>query len=424
MPKAVLRNHPLFVCALAALGIVVTHLPVAKANSAPPETPAAPSPGAAAANAANHFGQGIFTAVAAAHPTGNVILSPTSLYLALSMADAGAGGATRAAMDRALALTSLPDPSAANTVNAAMLQDLNNPGDDKVTLSIANALWIDHRAKFSEPFTSICRNSYKAEATSLDFANAPAAARTINGWVSQHTQGKIPTIIGPSDLKGGGDAVLTNAVYFHGAWTTHFLASATRDLPFHRPAEAGGDKTVPMMHAVLPASYSHTEAFDAVRLPYGNGRFAFYGILPAETSSATALAPTLTADNWRDLQTRLKSGSGRVDVQLPRFKMDFSADMKNSLSALGMGVAFTNHADFQPMGLPHNHISAVLHKAVLDVNESGTEAAAATAVIISRSAAMRPRPVPRIVFDRPFLCAIIDDQTGAILFEGIVRDPK
>ena len=360
---------------------------------------------------------------------GNVFFSPASLALALAMTYNGAGGETRQAMAQTLHLQGMPVPQV-NAANASLMQSLADPEpapkevadrqyfEPRPRLDIANALWADKDVTFAPDFQQRVQQSYGAEAATLDF-HSPAAAPKINGWVSKHTQGMIDSILTPGDLRGNG-AVLTNAVYFKARWTHLFSAAATQDGPFTQ--QDGATRTLPLMTQTETFPYLETKDFQAVALPYGRGRLSLYVFLPRPESNLTQFVGKLGPQTWDDWLTQFKPQS--VDITLPRFTANYDAEMSGPLASLGMGAAFKPGADFEPMGLAGFYISKVKHKAVLKVNEKGTEAAAATAVLMTRGGHFSPSNPIVMRVDRPFFCAIRDNATGLILFLGLIRDPK
>jgi serpin B len=396
------------------------------ANAAPPKTaPETAQAARPAAEASNAFGFKLLRQAFREQPRENVFLSPTSLSIALAMAYNGAGGATKAAMAHALGVPD--DISAVNSGNAALQKALGTT-DPKVTLSVANALWSDRRSPFSPAFVARCEKSYQARATTLDFT-APSAAATINDWVARATHDKITSLVTPADLAPPASAVLTNAVYFKGLWTRPFDPKQTTDQDF--TPESGAAFKVRMMHGKEKRGYlgklsrvaGASFPFEGVRMPYGSDKFSMYALLPNSGTTLVDLAAKLDGPQWG--QWRRQFSTRTVNVAIPRFKATFEGEMKKPLSALGMAPAFSADADFSGMFTRgKNRIDKVKHKAVLEVKEEGAEAAAATAVITTRAAYTPEAPEPTVLFDRPFLCAICDDETGAVVFLGAIYHPE
>ena len=211
--------------------------------------------------------------------------------------------------------------------------------------------------------------------------------------------------------------MLTNAVYFHGSWTRTFDRGETSSGPFTRAD--GSKKTLPLMSQAGDYAYLKTPTFQMIRLPYGHERIAFYVLLPKATNGLDALLKQMTAAQWETWRSKMHSDG--VNLELPRFQATGEWELNDPLSQLGMASAFGGGADFAPMGLPGSYISKVVHKTVLEVNEEGTTAAAATQVEFLMSALSTPN---KMRVDHPFFCAIRDDATGTILFLGAIRDPQ
>ena len=364
------------------------------------------------------FGLNLFKAILEASPGENIFISPASVSLALAMTLNGAAGETRAAMAQALQLKemSLEDLNAAFADLRSILQ---NP-DPRVELSIANSLWARAGVAFHEDFLERNRNFYDARVTELDFDH-PDAAKTINDWVREQTRGKIEKIVEPP-IHPLTVLYLINAIYFNGAWSEEFDEKLTRELPF--TLADGENRNHPIMYKEGEFRYLDGEGFQAVALPYGeNGRISMYVFLPDRDSSLEKFYKSLTPENWAQWMESFRSLEG--EVGLPRFKFSYEASLNDYLKALGMGVAFDMAAaDFSAMRPvpPQLFIADVKHKTYIDVNEKGTEAAAVTSVEIRDTSA----PLDRfsMIADRPFCFAIVDDQTGSLLFIGSLTDPK
>jgi serpin B len=257
------------------------------------------------------------------------------------------------------------------------------------------------------------RDVFQAETATLDFGD-PAALDTINGWVSRKTSEKIPTLLNAGDLNGAPRCWRTRSTS-RASGRGPFDKAQTRDGVFR--LANGKTKTLPMMAQTGTFPTRKGDGFEAVRLPYGkSGDLAMFVFLPDETSDLGKLLDGLDGTRWEEWMTGFRDGE--VEVVLPRFKVAGDATLNEPLAALGMGVAFGAGADFGPMGLPGHFLSVVKHKAVMEVNEEGTEAAAATGVVSTVSLK------PRFEVNRPFLCAIRDNRTGALLFLGAIADPQ
>jgi serine protease inhibitor len=368
-------------------------------------------------DANTRFGFKLFQQLQQQQPDANVFVSPSSVAIALSMTYNGANGATQKAINEALQLNGM---SVANLNKANELLKASLEGSDpKVKLKIANSLWAKRGINFNPEFLKQNQNFYKANVSALDFSSSDALGQ-INNWVGLNTEGKISKIL---DRINPDDAMyLINAVYFKGDWTVPFKKSATKDEPF--TLANGEKKNLPTMRRNDSFNYSENEQFQAVNLPYGNGRWSMYLFLPRGKTNLSDFSTTLTVQNWQTWMRGFRFRSGYV--QLPKFKTEFSTDLKASLTALGMGQAFDPYsADFSNLTKDMQlFISQVKHKTFVEVNESGTEAAAATSVIMVPTSAQMPEQPFRMIVDRPFFCAIRDNETGTVLFMGHIQNPE
>jgi serpin B len=364
----------------------------------------------------NEFGFDLFAQLRNQDKDKNIFFSPLSIATALAMTYNGAAGETHLAMKRVLKYGSM-NHAELNQSSAALLAKLKS-SDPKIELLIANSLWAKQGIAFNPAFLDRNRQFFGAEIAAMDFGK-PLAVKTINGWVSQNTKGKIPKII--EQISGDQVMFLINAVYFKGQWQKRFDAARTENRPFH--LLAGKTKQTAMMAQSGSYQYFKGENFQAVSLPYGQGGASIYLFLPDENSSLNSLLSSLSYQKWQQWMTGFRNSPG--DVKLPRFKMDYSRDLNNPLIALGMGVAFNRgKADFSGIRQQKDlFISQVKHKAIIEVNEEGTEAAAATSIGIGITSVRREPQRFSFIADRPFLLAIRDQQTGAILFMGSVFEP-
>ncbi|MEQ8995416.1 MAG: serpin family protein [Coleofasciculus sp. B1-GNL1-01] len=361
------------------------------------------------------FGFKLFSEILQEDSNKNVFISPTSIAIALAMTYNGASGETQAAMANALELQGM-SLSEVNQANEALKTTLEN-ADSDIQLSIANSLWAKQGVSFKPEFLQRNQQFYDAQVTDLDFAN-PEAKRIINNWVKEKTNGKIPQII--SDIQPDDLLFLINAIYFKGNWMEQFDKDKTEDRPFY--LADGTQKQHPMMSQSGEYQYYEDDSVQAISLPYGKGRLSFYVFLPRETVSLDTFEQQLTPENWQQWMNRFGKRDG--SIVLPRFKLEYEIKLNEALKALGMDVAFDRRADFSNMTEADILINQVKHKTFVEVNEEGTEAAAATSVgIVLTSASFTQTPFEMVV-DRPFFCAIRDNQTGTILFMGSIREPK
>jgi serpin B len=371
-----------------------------------------------AASSINTFGLKLLTDLSADKPQQNVFISPLSVFAALAMTETGSAGDTRQSIREALAVPQAEDENEFHNATSALLKSLQAQKD--VTLSIANALWSDQKFSLSPDFIRQCRALYQADATTLNF-NDPNAAKTINTWVDRNTKGKIPNIVDARSLRDAA-AVITNAVYFKGLWAEPFEKSETQDRPFH--LANGREKNVPMMHdSSIADAYRSGDGFEAAVLPYKSSNRWRPGVVLIAVLPTKGVGPEAALAGI-DVGKLYASQSARLDLRLPKFTTDYSASLKPALKKLGMGVAFSGQADFKPMGSPKFYISDVLHKTRLEVDEEGRVAAAATSVGVVGSAIRLPEQTKTLVFERPFGVLLYDTRSGAILFAGVIYDPK
>lgn len=363
----------------------------------------------AAADSVNRFTFDLYKNLAARK--GSLFISPYSVSSALSMTYAGARGKTAAEMEKVLHIT--PD---VHRQMASLVSSLNSVPSSSAVVSTANALWPAKGSKLLPEFVQTVRESYGAGLEALDYKASPAkAAVVINSWVAQHTRGKINNIVSPAALGPGTPLVLTNAVYFKSGWQHEFSANDTYAQPFWTTPSKS--VKLPTMHLEGSFKYAKLSGAAMAELPYTDNRFSMLVLLPDRKKDLAELERRLTAENFAKWTSSL--ASARLDLSLPKFRSEASFDLSKLLSGLGMPSAFGGGADFTGMdGTGGMFIGSVLHKTFVDVAEKGTEAAAATAVIMLTSAA--PAPIRPVEFhaDRPFIYLIRDNDSGAILFIG------
>ena len=293
---------------------------------------------------------------------------------------------------------------------------------DQCVVHVANALWGEKTHPFLPAYVQTIHKFYKTGGLfPVDFKNNPEAARQeINAWVEKQTADKIKDLLGPGSVDESTRLVLANAIYFFGNWTNRFDPKDTRDQDFH---VSGGEKArAPLMHQTHDYRYWANHSLQVLELPYKGDDFSMLVLLPRQAGGLAAVEKSLTAAKIVQLRAKLRSES--IDVFLPKFKLETSYALNDSLQALGMKHAFVaGKADFAGIdgGTGYFFISQVVHKAFVDVNERGTEAAAATGVE-EKLAEDKPSAVFRA--DRPFLFLICDNRSGAILFLGRMMNPK
>jgi serine protease inhibitor len=345
----------------------------------------------------------------------NLLISPASIEIALGMAFAGATGETAAAMSQTLGFDTGSREAAIQDL-AALQTTLERP-EQGATLRVANAMWIDNSIRLKHEFSTDLPNTFRSKLESLRFADPGTIAR-INDWVSDATEGKISRLL---EDPPSPPMFLANAVYFHASWRLPFQKQANQEQLFH--LADGSTSKVIMMRQSASFRYSKAPGYEVVALPYSGNRFAMYCFLP-ETGT-DELVRRLTKSSWSELSSALPLAQG--SVALPKFKIEYGRTLNQALSKLGMGIAFDGQrAQFTRMinDSLRLFIGAVLHKTYLEVDEEGSTAAAATGVQMRATAILRPREEFNLVFDRPFLTAIADQESGTILFLGIVGDPK
>jgi serpin B len=354
---------------------------------------------------------------------GNLFYSPYSISEALAMTYAGARGETEQDMAKALSFT-LPQDSLHPAFNSLDLQlkqrGQGAQGTDGTPfrLDVANAIWGQKDYPFLAQYLDTLAQNYGAGLRIVDFIKQTEQCRvTINQWVSDQTQGKIKDLIPPGGINDLTRLVLTNAVYFNAAWLYPFNKDATSNGPFY--LLDGSSVTVPMMKQTESFGYAEGANYQAVDLPYSGRELSMVILLPKAGEFET-FENSLDADLVKTIIGKLETSE--VALTMPKFKYDSSFGLKQALSTLGMGIAFTTDADFS--GMDGNHdllIQDVLHKAFVSVDEAGTEAAAATAVIVGTTAV--PVQQAQVTIDRPFLFLIRDIATGSIIFMGRVLNP-
>jgi len=350
---------------------------------------------------------------------GNLFLSPYSISTALAMTYAGARGETADQMAQALSLPA--SGVAVHGAYGALRNNLNTAGaGGAFELAVANRLWGQKGYEFLPDFLALVEKNYGAGIEQVDFvADTEGSRKTINAWVERETRDKIKDLLKPGVLNALTRLVLTNAIYFKGKWSKEFDKEATQEEDFFLAPEK--KVTAPLMHRTADFGYFEGGDFQALELSYQGDRLAMVVLLPKAKNGLAALEASLSADKVAEWVGKLHRRE--VQVALPRFKTTAEFGLKDTLVAMGMADAFDPaKADLSGMnGKRDLFISAVVHKAFVDVNEEGTEAAAATAVVAG--AGNGGGPPPEFRADHPFLFLIRDTRSGAILFLGRILDP-
>jgi serpin B len=410
---------------LVALPLVVALAAFrANAHAAPVDPDAqkiAPPP--ALVQAGNHFAFDLYGQLRHDKKDENLFYSPASISLALGMTSAGARGETARQMAGVLHWQTGADALHAGMNNWINQLNVIDKGQE-YELRVANRLWAQQGYKFLDPFLKITRDQYQAALGQVNFqTQAEASRQTINRWVEQQTASKVQDLLPQGAIESRTKLVLTNAIYFKGNWQEPFEKSATRDLDF---AVAGSQKQrVPMMQMTDRFRFARLNGLKVLAMPYTGGQLSMVAVLSDDVDGLGKLEDSLSPEKWKEWTGALKST--QVSVRLPRFKMTSEFSLKRALSELGMPLAFEEgSADFSGMNGQHDlFISAALHKAFVDVNEQGTEAAAATGIVIApTSAVIEPARPEEFHADHPFLFGIVDNRAGSVLFLGRVLDPR
>ncbi len=365
-------------------------------------------------NASNQLGFDMMQDIVAnAEEHENLLISPLSISYALNMTHNGAEEETKTEMSQSLNLEGIPLPDV-NESYRHLTTSLQN-ADEKVTMEIANSIWYRDTFPVEDEFIQVNQEYYDAEVSPLDFSNTDAAKETMNNWVANKTNDKIDKIvefINPLDVM-----FLMNAVYFKGQWKCPFNEDKTTKRSFF-PRD-GEMIQAPTMLIEEDFLFLENDFCTGVELPYGRGNFSMVLLLPDEGQLPEDIINNLSSDSWDDLLT--EADTTEILVSLPKFKFSYYKMLNQTLKNLGMEKAFDKlEANFEKINRNEVlYISRVNHKSFIDVNEEGTEAAAVTSVGITTTS------MPdNISFNRPFVFAIREQSTNAILFSGIIERPE
>jgi serpin B len=365
----------------------------------------------------NEFGLEMFQKVREDSDEENIMISPLSISVALAMAYNGADGDTKTEMEQAMKLNGLTtdEINASYKMLISALQSL----DEDVFFEIANAIFYADIMEVKPGFLDVNKTVYDAEVERIDFSS-PSAVETINNWVAGKTNDKISKII--ERLNPLDRMVLLNAIYFNGIWSYQFDEEGTHELDFHK--SDGSTIEVPMMNKLEKLDYTANSLFKAIKMPYGNGQYNMVIFLPETGKNSQDVIGELSATNWEKWMNEFEE-TDRVNITMPRFKFAFEAGLNDLLKKMGMQKAFIPEvADFSKIADIELYISEVKHKSFIDVNETGTEAAAVTSITFTTtSIGNEPQKVPFFV-NKPFVFAITENDTDAILFIGEVQNPE
>jgi serpin B len=395
-------------------GIAVTETPIAAVTTPMPILYS--NANASIANSINNFTFKTYSLLS--NESGNLFFSPFSISTALSMAAEGASGKTLEEMRNVLELS---DDSSANRKGFESLLNSLNARNASYNLSIADAIWIEKTFSIKQEFSNVLSTYYHALAQQADFINNPDGERTnINSWVASKTNNKILDLIPQGGLDSYTRLVIVDAIYFKGNWAQQFNKSETQNDTFF--ISQSKNVSVPMMHLSKSenASYYSDNELNALEMDYQGDNLSMLILLPNPNYSLSEVEAGLSSTKISDIRAQLVRQP--VQVWLPKFSMTKSKEMSNLLKELGMKSAFDPYtADFSEINSTAGlYISDVFHKAFINVNETGTEAAAATGVVIGITSI---QILPEFRADHPFLFFIMDKHTGSILFMGRVADP-
>jgi serpin B len=368
------------------------------------------------ATTVNKFGDKLYALLTTKEAGKNIFLSPYSISVALGMCAAGANGETRNVMSHLLGSPS--DLSEANNFYKALISEVNGDGSERpFELVTANALWGHVTYKFKEAFKANVASNYGGSFNVVDYQGDPdGAVAAINKWVADCTRNLIPKLIERDFVNDDTRLVLTNAIYFKGKWEVEFDKNRTRDEDFYT---ASGTKEVPLMYKSGEGMYYEGDGFKALDLPYKGDELSLLVLLPNANDGLTPLELKVANEGTYDQVCKGLYYEETVHTYLPRFKSECSFKLKPALVEMGAGLAFSDMADFSGIGDDPLKISEVVHKAFVQVDEEGTEAAAATAVGMMRcTAVMRPNPPKVFRADHPFLFFIRNKATNTVLFQG------
>ncbi len=360
----------------------------------------------------NDFTFNLLRSVSKANTSGsNLMLSPLSVSMDLGLTSNGAHGTTLDSIRTTLGFGNFSQDEV-NSYYNKLINDLPQL-DPNTTLKIANSIWYRQTYSVLPSFLETGKTSYLANIQALDFTNQ-ASVNTVNNWVSDQTNGKIKKVI--SSINDGDIMFLINAIYFKSIWANKFNTASTK--PSNFLLTDNSEIETNFMNAEIPCNfYTGTDA-TVLELPYSNNKYSLVMAMPAAGQTLNNFVSSLNSSSWQTLTSRLASGSAQVSV--PKFQFSYASSLKNSLSAMGMGIAFSKVADFTNINPAGNlQITDVMHNTFISVDETGTEAAAVTTVTVGTTAVL----LNQIKIDHPFFFAIREMKSGLILFAGTVVNP-
>ena len=362
----------------------------------------------------NEFGLKLFRSVLDKEEEANVMISPTSVSIALGMAYNGAEGATRDAFEEVLNYEGLSREEV-NEITRELIHVLVTNVDGKL-LEIANSMWYHEGFPVIPEFIGLNSHYFDAEVRELDFTSAEAV-NTINHWVSSQTHGKIDEII--DSIDPAVMMILINAIYFNCVWETEFDPDDTHDANFYNE-DGSLFGQVDMMQLESTFRVANGQSFRAMELPYKNGKFSMFLFLPNEGTSVNQLVQEMDGTTWKSWMDSFEEQED-FTLYMPRFEFEFDRSLSDDLKDMGLDIAFDpQEADFSGISSIALYIADMIHKTYIKVNEEGTEAAAVTAVVMEITSV---QPMKELRFDRPFLFAITENSSHSILFAGKVAEP-
>ncbi len=364
------------------------------------------------ASADNTFSLNLFRSVAAQSTSGsNLFMSPLSVSIALGMTTNGAKGATLDSMEKVLHFNGFPQAQV-NSYYQTLINKLPEL-DPNSTLKIANSIWYRQTLDVLPQFIQTEGTYYKANVQALDFTN-PSSVNTINNWVSDQTDGKIPSVI--ANIKSTDMMYLINAIYFKSIWASKFDPANTSPMAFTL-ANNSQVQTNFMRNTANYNTYADNDA-DVIEMPYVNNKYSMVIVMPVIGKSVNNILGGLDSTKWKGWMAGLSQT--KIELDIPKFQFTYATSLKPELSNMGMSLAFTPAADFTNISAGGNlDISDVLHKAYIAIDENGTTAAAATTVVVGATAVLNTQ----VIVNRPFIFAIREMKTGLIVFAGIMNDP-